>query len=46
MMGEIEIAREGWREKARDVAQNIVAPRAAQIDADGEFAWDLEVSSK
>jgi alkylation response protein AidB-like acyl-CoA dehydrogenase len=47
MMGDIEQVREGWREKAREVAKNIVAPRAAEIDAKGEFAWDLaEVYSK
>jgi alkylation response protein AidB-like acyl-CoA dehydrogenase len=46
-MGDIEQVREGWREKAREVAKNIVAPRAAEIDAKGEFAWDLaEVYSK
>ena len=40
-MEPIEQERESWREKARKVAQNIVAPRAAEIDAEGEFAWDL-----
>jgi alkylation response protein AidB-like acyl-CoA dehydrogenase len=40
-MDEIEKVREGWREKAREVAKNIVAPRAAEIDTKGEFAWDL-----
>jgi alkylation response protein AidB-like acyl-CoA dehydrogenase len=46
-MNDIEQAREGWRRKAREVAQNIVAPRAAEIDTKGEFAWDLaEVYSK
>lgn len=33
--------RESWRAKAREVAKTIVAPRAAEIDAKGEFAWDL-----
>lgn len=47
MIDEIEKVREGWREKAREVAKNIVAPRAAEIDTRGEFASDLaEVYSK
>src|SRR4030043_74488 len=41
MIDEIEKAREEWREKARGVAKSIVAPRAAEIDEKGEFAWDL-----
>jgi len=41
MIDETEKAREGWREKAREVAKTIVAPRAAEIDEKGEFAWDL-----
>jgi alkylation response protein AidB-like acyl-CoA dehydrogenase len=41
MMDEIEQAREGWRKKAREVARNVVAPRAAEIDAKGEFPWDI-----
>jgi alkylation response protein AidB-like acyl-CoA dehydrogenase len=41
MIDEIEKGRERWREKAREVAKTVVAPRAAQIDAEGEFAWDL-----
>jgi alkylation response protein AidB-like acyl-CoA dehydrogenase len=40
-MSNIEQEREGWREKAREVGKNIVAPRAAEIDEKGEFAWDL-----
>ncbi len=40
-MSDIEQARESWRRKAREVATTIVAPRAAEIDAEGEFAWDL-----
>jgi len=40
-MGDIEQEREGWRNKAREVAQRVVAPRAAEIDAKGEFAWDI-----
>jgi alkylation response protein AidB-like acyl-CoA dehydrogenase len=41
LMSDIEEQRERWRTKAREVAQNVVAPRAAEIDAKGEFAWDL-----
>ncbi len=41
MMEEIEQMREGWRKKAREVARSIVAPRVAEIDEKGEFAWDL-----
>ena len=41
MLDEIEQEREGWRRKAREVAKNIVAPRAAEIDEKGKFAWDL-----
>jgi alkylation response protein AidB-like acyl-CoA dehydrogenase len=41
MMGDIEKEREGWRKKAREVAKSIVAPRAAEIDANGEFPWDI-----
>jgi len=40
-MSAIEEQRESWRTKARDVAKNVVSPRAAEIDAEGEFAWDL-----
>lgn len=40
-MEEVEQVREGWRQKAREVAKNIVAPRAAEIDEQGEFAWDI-----
>src|SRR4030043_829543 len=40
-MNDIEQEREGWRIKAREVAENVVAPRAAEIDETGEFAWDL-----
>ncbi len=46
-MNDIEQQRESWRTKAREVAKNVIAPRAAEIDAKGEFAWDLaEVYSK
>src|SRR4030065_2202932 len=41
MIDEIEKVREGWRGRAREVAKNVVAPRAAEIDAEGEFSWDL-----
>ena len=40
-MENIEQEREGWRKKAREVAKNVVAPRAAEIDETGEFAWDI-----
>ena len=40
-MDSIEQEREGWRKKAVEVARNVVAPRAAEIDAKGEFPWDI-----
>jgi len=40
-MEAVEQVREGWRKKAREVAKNVVAPRAAEIDETGEFAWDI-----
>ena len=40
-MDDIEQERQGWREKAREVARGVVAPRAAEIDAKGEFPWDI-----
>jgi alkylation response protein AidB-like acyl-CoA dehydrogenase len=40
-MADIEKEREGWRKKAREVAKEVVAPRAKEIDATGEFAWDI-----
>ncbi|NWF92220.1 MAG: acyl-CoA dehydrogenase family protein [Syntrophaceae bacterium] len=40
-MDKTEQEREGWRKKAREVAQRVVAPRAAEIDAKGEFPWDI-----
>jgi len=40
-MEAVEQVREGWRKKAREVAKNVVAPRAAEIDKTGEFAWDI-----
>jgi alkylation response protein AidB-like acyl-CoA dehydrogenase len=41
MTDEIEQERARWRQKAREVAERVVAPRAAEIDAKGEFAWDI-----
>lgn len=40
-MDPIEQERENWRRKAREVAQNIVASRAAEFDAKGEFPREL-----
>ena len=40
-MTDVEKMREGWRNKAREVARSVVAPRAKEIDATGEFAWDI-----
>jgi len=40
-MNEIEQERENWRKKAREVAQKVVAPRAAEVDATEEFPWDI-----
>ena len=40
-MSQVEKEREAWRVRAKDVARNIVAPRAKEIDAGGEFAWDI-----
>jgi len=40
-MEPIEQEREEWRRKAKEVAKNVVAPRSAEIDETGEFAWDL-----
>lgn len=41
MTDQVKQERENWKEKAKTVAKNIVAPRAAEIDATGEFPWDL-----
>lgn len=47
MMDEIERKREEWRKKAQEVGKNVVAPRASEIDAKGEFSWDIvEVFAK
>jgi len=40
-MDEIERKRDAWKNKARDVARKVVAPRAEEIDAKGEFPWDV-----
>jgi alkylation response protein AidB-like acyl-CoA dehydrogenase len=40
-MGDVEQEREGWRKKAKEVGQRVVAPLAAEIDARGEFSWDI-----
>jgi len=40
-MKEIEKERQMFREAAAKTAQKIVQPRAAEIDAIGEFPWDL-----
>ena len=37
----MEREREAWRQKARETAQSIVAPRAMEIDATGEFPLDI-----
>jgi alkylation response protein AidB-like acyl-CoA dehydrogenase len=40
-MDEIEKEREAWRRKAKEAAEKIVAPRAMDIDASGEFPLDI-----
>jgi alkylation response protein AidB-like acyl-CoA dehydrogenase len=40
-MDEIQQQRESWRKKAQEVARNVVAPRAAEIDEKGEFPMDI-----
>ena len=40
-MRDVDQERESWRQKAREVAKSFVAPRAAEIDAKGEFPWDI-----
>ena len=40
-MDEIELKREEWRERAQEVGKRVVAPRADEIDAKGEFPWDV-----
>ena len=41
MTDEIEQERESWKKKAMEVGKKVVAPRADEIDAKGEFAWDI-----
>lgn len=41
MMDEIRQQREGWKRKAMEVGKSIVASLAAEIDAKGEFSWDI-----
>jgi alkylation response protein AidB-like acyl-CoA dehydrogenase len=38
---EVDQERERWRRKAKEVAQKVVAPRAAEIDAKAEFPRDI-----
>jgi alkylation response protein AidB-like acyl-CoA dehydrogenase len=40
-MDTVEREREAWRQKARETAQSVVAPRAMEIDAKGEFPLDI-----
>ncbi len=40
-MGDVDQERDSWRQKAREVAKSIVALRAAEIDAKGDFPWDI-----
>jgi alkylation response protein AidB-like acyl-CoA dehydrogenase len=40
-MDEIESKREQWRKRAQEVAKGIVAARADEIDAKGEFPQDI-----
>ena len=40
-MDEIEQKREEWRKRAQEVGKHVVAPRASEIDATGEFSWDI-----
>jgi alkylation response protein AidB-like acyl-CoA dehydrogenase len=40
-MDEIELKREEWRKRAQEVGKRVVAPRADEIDAKGEFPWDV-----
>ncbi len=40
-MDPVEQMRENWRKKAREVGKNFVAPRASEIDARGEFSWEI-----
>jgi len=40
-MSDIEKEREDWKNRAKEVARNLVAPRAKEIDAKGEFSKDI-----
>ncbi len=40
-MTDVEQQRESWRSRAKEVAKNIVAPRAAEIDTKAEFPQDI-----
>ena len=40
-MGDVNQERDSWRQKAREVAKSIVEPRATEIDAKGDFPWDI-----
>jgi alkylation response protein AidB-like acyl-CoA dehydrogenase len=40
-MNEIELERESWRKIAKEGTENVVAPRASEIDTKGEFPWDI-----
>jgi len=40
-MNPIEQERENWRKKAREVGEKVVAPRTTEVDATGEFPWDI-----
>lgn len=41
MMDEIEQKREEWRKTAKEIGRRVVAPRADEIDAKGDFPWDI-----
>jgi hypothetical protein len=40
-MTDVEQQRKNWRLKAKEVAKNVVAPRAAEIDIKSEFPHDI-----
>jgi len=40
-MDEILWKRESFRKKAREVARNVIAPQASEIDAKGELPWEI-----
>ena len=41
MMDAIEQKREEWRKTAQEIGKRVVAPRADEIDAKGDFPWDI-----